>query len=69
MTRELDSSVPFALIGETSREFFRLMLSQQIMWNDFHRHLIFRTLSQLALLDMSNVSTRMLYPSATGRKI
>lgn len=32
----------------------------------FHRHLIFRTLSQLAFLDMSNVSTRMLYPRRNG---
>lgn len=55
--------------GETSREFFRLMLSQQIMWNDFHRHLIFfRTLSQSALLDVSNVSTCMLTSAQRGAR-
>ncbi|MGL9623204.1 hypothetical protein QRQ56_35140 [Bradyrhizobium sp. U531] len=69
MTRDLDPSVPFAFIGEISREFFRPMLYQQIMWNDCHRHLIFRTLSQLALSDMSNVSTRMMYSNATRHKM
>lgn len=61
MATHTDRLIPFAFAGEMCRDLLGVMLSQQIMWNDWHRALIFRTLSQFALLDMSNVSTRMLY--------